>query len=234
MGYDDLIAMVQSRLGFHTKLAEVISREVQLAQYTLEKDVTYNPWFLWRAADVCVDETCLSLTLPVGFLRMCEFNNPLFHRCGSSCGYQITKGFADSTYSVDSAVGAVKFYTLQAKSLRLNARATGKLRIFYISTNAKLSPSNQFNLWTEHAFDLLLFKTTMAVAAIIRDTDGLSAATQDFAMAMNSFKRQCIAYEDYGFELTREQSLYSSYNENLVGGFYDTLTGAPCNCGGTP
>lgn len=236
MGFDDLVKLIQTRLGFNftQQVTDAIAMEVRLAQYQLEKDVTYNPWFLWRAADVCVDETCLSLALPNGFLRLCEFNNPLFHPEGMPCGYQITRRFADSVYSSDMPVGKVDGYTLQAKSIRLNARAKGKLRIFYITANAKLSPSTQQNLWTEHAFDLLMNLTGRAVAGIIKNESAMQQFTQDYAMALSSFKRQCVAYEDHLMELSREVSLYSSYNEKPVGGFYDATTGAPCDCGGTP
>ena len=234
MGYDDLVKLLQTRLGFRTDLQDVIAVEVKLAQYELEKMVTQNPWFLWRAADVCVDTSCLSLALPLGFLRLCEFNNPLFHAEGAPCGYQLTRAFADSTYSVDSGVAPIETYTLQNKSLRLNARAKGKLRLFYITSSAKLSDAVQQNLWTEHAFDLLLNKTGIQLAATLRDQEALDMFSRNYAIALSNFQKECVAYEDTGFEQTRSPSLYTSYNNMPVGSFFDPLTGTPCDCGGTP
>jgi len=232
MGYDQLVAIIQTRCGFHDKLADVIAAEVQLAQYELEHDVTFNPWFLWRAADVCVDETCLNITLPVGFLRLCEFNNPLFQKQGCHQAYPLNRGFADDVYAHNMPAGVPYAFTLQAGFIRLDKRDTGLLRLFYISTNAKLSAAVQKNLWTENAFNLLLNKTGLAVAQTIQDASAVSRFSDGLTIAYSSFKKECVAYEDFGREQLRIKTESSVWNQRPVGGWYEAGTNTPCGCGG--
>lgn len=229
---DDLVSLIQDRLGFRKDRADYILKEAELAQFELERDVTFNPWFLWRAADVCVKEDCVNLALPTGFLRLCEFNNPLFQPVGQEGAITLSRGFADDIYAKELSVGCPSAFSLQAKNLRLNRKANGMLRLFYITYNAPLGTSVKANLWTEHAFHLLMYKTGMAVAATLQNDPALKRFTSDYMMALDKFKAACVAYEDYQHELTRMPSPHSIYNQVPVGVWLNPGTTEPCTCGG--
>lgn len=228
----DLISLINARLGFRTDRADYILQEAKVAQYALERDVKVNPWFLWRAADICVKEDCVNLTLPPGFLRLCEFNNPLFQPVGQTGAITLSRGFADDVYAKELGNGCPTAFSLQAKNLRLNRKANGMLRLFYMTYNAPLGQGVEANLWTEHAFDLLLAKTGMAVAASIQNEAALTRFSGDYAEALRAFKAACVAYEDYQHEMTRSPSPHSIYNQVPVGVWLNPGSTTPCDCGG--
>lgn len=229
---DDLVKIVQSRCGFRTDQVDYILKEAELAQYELERDVTCNPWFLWRAADICVKEDCVNLTLPPGFLRLCEFNNPLFQPVGQEGASTLSRGFADDIYAKELSAGCPTAFSLQAKNLRLNRKSNGMLRLFYITYNAPLGTSVKANLWTEHAFNLLTYKTGLAVASTLQNDAAEKRFRSDYATAYMAFKAACVAYEDYQHELIRAPSPHSIYNQVPVGVWLNPGSDEPCTCGG--
>lgn len=232
MGINELISLIKSRIGFRTDLDEYIMQECQLAQYMLEKDVRLTPWFLWRAADICVRDTCLDLAVPVGFLRMCEYNDPLFQCEGVSGAITLNRAFADDVFAKELAVAAPSSYTLQASNIRLNRKANGILRIFYFSTCPKLSLSVSENYWTEHAFDLLLNKTGMAVAATIQNESAMAFFAAQHRDSYNAFADECTSRDDVGYNLLRISTPYTAFNSELVGVWVAPESTEPCTCGG--
>lgn len=232
MDISSLISQIQMQLGFRDDLDEHIVRELQLAQYELERDVTFNPWFLWRAKDICIKPDCLNYALPAGFIRLDETNNPLYHHKGSCKAYELNRGLAVHAYAQDNSVGFISHFTIQAKNLRLSQRGDGILRMFYITASAPLSLVNTTNLWTVDGYDVLMNKAGRAMANAVRDRDAIRHFETAYAESLINFKRQCIAYEDFGRDIARLDNLY--LHQRFTGGWYDPLSGGcePCGSGG--
>lgn len=220
MNVHDMISQIQNRLGFRTDLADKILKEINLAQFQLERDVTFNPYFLWRGRDLCLKEPCLNYALPEGFIRICEFNNPLFHPADSNLAYELNRGLAITSYAKDNSVGNPDCYTLQHGNIRLNKRAQGVLRLFYITSITPLSDLVSENLWTSKAYDLLMNKAGLACANLTRDGFAVEYFTKEYSASLINFKRECIAFEDYGYSIARADKLYNEFSFP-VGGWYD-------------
>lgn len=221
MNVHDMIAQIQVRLGFRKDLQEEILKEINVAQNQLERDVSFNPYFLWRGQDICLRESCLDYALPETFVRICEFNNPLFHPEGSPFAYEINRGLAVTSYAVDNSVGTPLCYTIQHGNLRLNKRVSGIFRLFFISSTTPLGGLVDSNLWTEKAYDLLMNKAGLACAKLVRDVSSISYFESDLAVSLLNFKRECIAFEDFGYSIARADKLYSEFS-TPVGGWYDS------------
>lgn len=220
MNLNDMISQIQMRLGFRKDLIDEIIREIQLAQYQLEHDVTFNPHFLWRGKDICICPDCIDYALPAGFLRLCEFNQPLFHCKDSSSAYELNRGIGNIAYAKDNPAGSPVYYTIQSNNLRLNVRACGILRLFYITATTQLSSSVLENLWTQKAYDVLLNKAGYAMALTVQNEAASARFGNDYARSLINFKRECIAYEDFGYDLARAESLYAGPIQE-TGGWYE-------------
>ena len=227
MNLNDMVAQIQMRLGFRKDKEEEIIREIRLAQYELERDVTFNPYFLWRGKDICVKPDCINFPVPAGFLRLCEFNNPLWHEKGLTPAYEINRSIGNKTYAMDNAVGLVRHYSLQGSNIRLSARAEGILRLFYITATTPLSAEVVENLWTKNAYGLLMNKAGWLMARVLRDKDAEASFEKDFFASLVAFKRECIAFEDYGYNIARADNLYRYWN-NSVGGWYEASEEGCC------
>lgn len=220
MNLNDMISQIQARLGFREDLQEEILKEINLAQHQLERDVSFNPYFLWRGQDIYMSESCINYALPETFIRVCEFNNPLFHPAGAPFAYEVNRGMAVTSYAKDNSVGEVVCYTIQHGNLRLNKRVAGIFRLFFISSTAPLGGLVTENLWTEKAYDLLMNKAGLACAKLTRDNFAVDSFEKDLAASLVNFKRECIAFEDFGFAVARADRLYSEFSFP-VGGWYD-------------
>lgn len=232
MNLNDMVSLIQARLEFRDDQKDNIIKEINLAQYELERDVSFNPYFLWRGKDICVNETCLNFPVPAGFIRLCEFNNPLWHEKGCPYAYEIGRAVANKTYAADNPVGSINFFSLQGSNIRLSKRASGILRLFYITATTPLSEAVPENLWTQKAFALLMNRAGLQMANILRDARGVEFFEKSYAESLFKFKKECIAFEDFGYDIARADNLYRDWN-NSVGGWYEP--GAECQtCEVTP
>lgn len=219
---NDMISQIQFRLGKRKDLKDEIIQEIKLAQYQLERDVTFNPYFLWRGKDLCLDPACLDYALPTGFIRLCEINNPLMHPEGHPFAYELNRGIGNVTYSQDLPVGAPSSFSVQAQNLRLDKRSAGVLRIFYITETTHLSEESPTNWWTAKAYDLLMNKAGFSLATILRDESAIQLFGTAYAMSLAQFKKECVAYEDYGHMLSRAEGLAVGLLTE-VGGWYEPV-----------
>lgn len=220
MNVTDMISQIRFRLGNRTDLQAEIMREINLAQYELERDVTFNPYFLWRAKDLCICTECLDYAVPSGFIRLCEFNNPLYQAENEFCAYELDKGLGSFTYPQNTAVGRPSYFSLQSNNIRLNTRACGVMRLFYITATTPLSDSAVENLWTEKAYGLLMAKAGLTVASAVRDNDAVGYFAAAYQQTLAAFKKECVAYEDFGYNLARADTLFHGRLMH-VGGWYE-------------
>ena len=226
MNLNDMISLIETRLGFRDDIADRIIKEVNLAQYELERDVTFNPYFLWRAKDICICPDCIDYALPAGFIRLDEMNNPLYQSEGSFCSNELEKALAVNTYEQSKGAGNITAFSIYSNNLRLNGRGCGVLRLFYYTATTQLSLTVLDNLWTTHAFSLLMNKTGIALANALNEERALAQFTNDFAYSMDRFKRECVAYEDAGMHVSRGDALYK-FPVQEVGGWYEAGS-IPC------
>ena len=226
MNLNDMVSLIQTRLGFRTDLDAEIIREIQLAQYELERDPTFNPHFLWRAKDICICPECLDYVLPAGFIRLDEMNNPLYQDNGSYVAFELDKGIAVNTFEPNKVSGCPQYFSIYSNNLRLDKRACGILRLFYITATTQLTDVIVENLWTEHAFHLLMNKAGIAMATNIQESMAVDRFTTDYLVAYSAFKKACVAYEDQGMNISRAGTLYSSPVKQ-IGGWYEAGS-IPC------
>lgn len=226
MNLNDMVALIQARLGFRDDLQTEIIREINLAQYQLERDPTFNPYFLWRAKDICICPDCLDYALPAGFIRLDEFSNPLYQAEGSFCANELDKALAGHTYEPSKGSNEPTAFSIYSSNLRLNGRGCGILRMFYITATTQLSVGVVENLWTDKAFALLMNKAGMSIASILQEQVALQFFTSEYFVALASFKKECVAYEDQGSHAARGDVLYKFPIKN-VGGWYEAGT-IPC------
>jgi hypothetical protein len=220
MNLASMISQIQARLGFRDDLQSEILREIQLAQYQLERDVTFNPYFLWRAQDIVLHEECLDYALPQGFIRICELNNPLLHPACSPMALELNRGLAFTAYSKDNPARPPDCYTIQHGNLRLNGRVHGVLRLFYITSTQKLDEDCDSNLWTEKAYALLMNRAGLSCAKLVRDAYAEQSFEKEYATSLDTFKRECVAFEDFGYSIARADRLYGSLPPT-IGGWYN-------------
>lgn len=226
MNLNNMVSLIQTRLGFRDDIQDQVINEINLAQYALERDVTFNPHFLWRAKDICICPECVDYALPPGFLRLDEFSNPLFQPDGVFTSYELSKGIAATSYEPNKLAGCVTSFSIYAGNLRLNARACGLLRLFYITATTQLSLIVVENLWTQHAFDVLMNKAGMALASALEEQAAFALFSAEYAMTLRRFKTECVAYEDQGMNVARGDSLYKS-PVKAIGGWYEAGS-LPC------
>jgi hypothetical protein len=226
MNLNDMVSLIQMRLGFRDDHRDNIIREINLAQYQLERDPTYNPPFLWRAKDICICPDCLDYALPAGFIRLDEMNNPLYQADGHYVARELDKSIAINTYEQNKVGGCPEFFSIYSGNLRLDKRACGILRLFYITATTPLSESTLENRWTQEAFDLLMNKAGIALASALEEVRALERFSADYFMSLATFKRQCVAYEDQGMNTSRASFLYQS-PVKAVGGWYEAGS-IPC------
>jgi hypothetical protein len=230
MNLTEMVSLIQARLGFRNDLELQIIREINLAQYELERNPTFNPYFLWRAKDICICPECIDYGLPAGFIRLDEFSNPLFQPSEANCSYELEKGIAVGTYEHSKLAGTPKAFSIYSSNLRLDVRACGLLRLFYITATTQLTSVILENLWTDKAFNLLMNRAGMSMASMLHDENALTLFTQNYFMAMDSFKRECVAYEDAGMNVVRGGALYEFPVRN-IGGWYEagSIPCGPCD-----
>lgn len=226
MNLNKMVSLIQARMGFRDDIQQHIVDEVNLAQYELERDVTFNPHFLWRAKDICICPDCVDYALPPGFLRLDEQNNPLYQETGVSVARELNRGLAVTTYEPEKAASNITSFSIYSGNLRLNGRGCGSLRLFYITATTQLSDSVLENLWTQHAFSLLMNKAGIALATSLKEEEAYRQFSIDYSIALDRFKRECVAYEDQGMNVARGDALYK-YPVKAVGGWYEAGS-IPC------
>lgn len=198
---NDMIAMIQFRLGKRSDLASEIEREIVFAQTRLEKSPVLEPWFLVSEETLAATPGTTLVTIPTGFLRESEEKQMQVLVEGIEIPMErISADDAASRYQ--GVTGVPVSYVLSGTELRVypepdvayTLRWTVALKEVELTTDATTPVLT--NAWVEEAYALLLNKALIPLAQSLGNKRVLENATADFQTAFGELQVESVQRED--------------------------------------
>lgn len=196
----EMISMIQFRLGNRKDLATQIEREIQLAQIRLEDSPDLEPWFLVQQDEtIAVTSGVQDITLPAGFLRMSEEEQPQILVDGI---WQPLRRIQndDGLSNFQGATGTPTRFTMFGDTFRLwpSPDKAYTVRLTYAARETSLDTTTptDTNAWTENAFDVLMNKALIILAGTLQNKSALEMASSDFSSAYAGLQTQIVQRED--------------------------------------
>ncbi len=193
----EVINLVAARLGNRSGLDSQITSELVLAQVKLEKAPTL-PWFL-LTEDTSLTTVAATRTLatPAGFLR--EFEEiPLRLTDADGEEHQLVKqeyeNLAEDSFL--ASTGCPTHYDLVGGFWQFFPKpdAAYSLRSFHYAADTTLEGGEDpENSWLEHAPDVMIGMTGVALAMYLRDPEGVKLFAGEFALAMQRMHNETTA-----------------------------------------
>lgn len=199
MTRDELVEVVESRLGLRTGLNSRVTAEVKMAQRTLEAG-NVLPWFLKKCVPITTPP--VPLAKPTGFIREPD-DVPGLRLYVYGVLTPLKKDDYDFLIRREDlypATGIPKFYAWNARGYHLfpqpDTTYTGEFEAYY--HDDPLSLGSTENAWSLNLPEILIAQAGLAMAFTLRSTESVAIFKDNLADAVKKLAEMNQAHDVAG------------------------------------